>query len=112
MIFDNLSFTVSNPIRYILNDFLFRYGAELETLRKKQISEEQIIGFSDKPFIIIKYWAAFWCLVMIKTEMFSIKNYSFSYYNDKYHLSELDKSLQLYGIDIKEMYEIFEIFGY
>lgn len=112
MITDNVSFDFCLALSAKRNDFISLYGTDMNLLISKQYNEENLKGYSDKPLLLIRYWALFLLCTIITHNIVISGDSDYDTYNAIYDLDTMSISLQKENIDITKAYKVFSLFGY
>lgn len=112
MLLDNITFDLNADMIAFRALLITEYATDMESLLALQVSEENITGYSNKPLVLMKYWAVFALCAIINYEVEVTGVSDIDVYDEKYDLTTLGLTLQESKIDITKFYEMFGLFGY
>lgn len=106
MLIDTIEFKLNHlPLEY--RKFIAKYGDDLSSILSDIYSEEDIKGRSCDWYKLQQYWLAFYIVSLVKKEIEFGED--FSDLEEEYNLDFVQKALECVGIQIGDIYDIFDV---
>ena len=99
---------VISPLNTYINDYFNSFKTELINYANIQWKEEDLKGKSTVQYKAMQYYNLMYFLILVYEEVVRTNNkYPYSYYNDKFKISDYKKCIECEGISFNKALQAF-----